>query len=330
MRRRRVLRWGVASGLLALALWAVVHRDDVAVASLEAWLSGLGPWAAPLFVLVYAVGAVAFLPGSVMTLAGGAIFGPVQGTLLALAGATAGATAAFLIARFLGGEWVTRRLGGRLERLVAGAERDGWRLVAFLRLVPLFPFNVVNYALGLTRVRLGPYVIASALCMLPGAAGYAYLGHAGREAAQGTHTALQTALIGLALLATAVFLLPRLAARLRPVSRIAVDELRELLDRGEGLVLIDVRGRDEFCESPGHIPGAACVPVDELAGRVDELGAADGALRVLVCQTDRRSTRAARILMQAGLSGARVLSGGVEAWRGNGGAMRTCDPKEMQ
>ncbi|MGM0577382.1 MAG: TVP38/TMEM64 family protein [Myxococcota bacterium] len=219
MSRRRVARWAAAGGLLLLIVWAVMHRDDVAVSSLEGWLTGLGPWAAPTFVLAYAVGTIAFLPGSVMTLAGGAVFGPVQGTLLSLAGATAGATAAFLVARFLGGEWVARRLGGRSERIVRGIERDGWRFVAFVRLVPLFPFNVVNYGLGLTKIGLVPYVVATALCMIPGAAGYAFMGHAGREAAEGTQTALQAALIGLALLATAMFLLPRVARRLRSGSR---------------------------------------------------------------------------------------------------------------
>lgn len=329
MTRYRVIRLVTTSGLVALVVWAIIHRDDVDVASFETWLNDLGPWAAPLFVLVYAVGAVAFLPGSVMTLAGGAVFGPVQGALLSLAGATLGATGAFLIARFLGGEWVARRLAGRLERLVRGIERDGWRFVAFVRLVPLFPFNVVNYGLGLTRIRLAPYVVATALCMIPGAAGYAFLGHAGREAAAGAQTAVQAGLIGLALLAAAVFLLPRLARLLRSVKTIEVDELRELQERGEVVSLLDVRSRDEFCAPPGHIPGATCVPLDEIAERVDEVGASGDATRVLVCKTDKRSTRAARILMGAGLSDVRVLAGGVDAWLGTGNAMSTCDAKEM-
>jgi rhodanese-related sulfurtransferase len=131
------------------------------------------------------------------------------------------------------------------------------------------------------------------------------------------------------LLATAVFLLPRLARLLRSVETIEVDELRGLLDRGEAVTLLDVRSRDEFCAPPGHIPGAACVPLDEIVERVDEVGASDGETCVLVCKTDKRSTRAARILMGAGLSDVRVLVGGVDAWFGTGNAMSTCNVKEM-
>jgi uncharacterized membrane protein YdjX (TVP38/TMEM64 family)/rhodanese-related sulfurtransferase len=330
MNKTRVIRWAGVGGLALLIFWGVTHRDAIAVSSVQAWLTGQGSWAAPLFVLAYAIGAVAFLPGSVMTLAGGAFFGPLQGTLLSLTGATLGATGSFLVARFLGGEWVTSKLGGRLEQLVRGIERDGWRFVAFVRLVPLFPFNVINYGLGLTRIRLVPYVVATALGMIPGAAGYAFVGHAGRAAASGTQTALQAGLIGLALLATTVFLLPRLARLLRPVKTIDVDGLRELLGRGQGVALIDVRARDEFCAPPGHIPGAACVPVDEIADRVDQLGGSDDEARVLVCRTDRRSTRAARILMGAGLSEVLVLAGGVDAWFGAGNPMSTCNSKETK
>jgi uncharacterized membrane protein YdjX (TVP38/TMEM64 family) len=100
---------------------------------------------------------VAFLPGAVFGLAGGALFGPVWGSLWNLIGATLGATLAFLAARYTAGDWVARRTGARLKALVEGVEAEGWRFVAFVRLVPLFPFNLLNYALGLTRIRLDHY-----------------------------------------------------------------------------------------------------------------------------------------------------------------------------
>ena len=78
-----------------------------------------------------------------------------------------------------------RAAGERLARLIRGVEEEGWRFVAFVRLVPLFPFNLMNYAFGLTRIRLGEYVVASFVCMAPGAFAYTYLGYAGREAASG-------------------------------------------------------------------------------------------------------------------------------------------------
>jgi uncharacterized membrane protein YdjX (TVP38/TMEM64 family) len=97
---------------------------------------------------------------------------------------------------------------------MAGVEAEGWRFVAFVRLVPLFPFNLTNYAFGLTRISLQHYVLASVVCMVPGTLAYTWLGHAGREAAAGDTAAIRYGLIALALLAAIAFL-PRLARRLR-------------------------------------------------------------------------------------------------------------------
>ena len=107
-----------------------------------------------------------------------------------------------------------RKAGGRLDRLIAGVEAEGWRFVAFMRLVPLVPFNLLNYALGLTRIPLVPYVLASLVCMAPGAVAYTWLGYAGREAAAGNVAAIRYGLLALGLLA-AIALLPRLVRRLR-------------------------------------------------------------------------------------------------------------------
>ncbi len=210
----RAARWLVAAGLVALIGWSLLHRDAISGAAVEAWLADLGPWAAPAFVLVYVVGALVFLPGSVMTLAGGAVFGPVLGTLLSLSGATIGAAAAFSVSRALGGKWVEQRVEGRrLGRIVRGIEDDGWRFVAFVRLVPVFPYNALNYALGLTRISLVQYVVVSAICMAPGAAAFTYVGYAGREALHGPGAALQAGLLGLGLLATVIFVVPRIVRR---------------------------------------------------------------------------------------------------------------------
>jgi uncharacterized membrane protein YdjX (TVP38/TMEM64 family) len=108
-----------------------------------------------------AAGTVAFLPGSLFALVGGALFGPVWGAILNLLGATIGAGIAFLVARCLAGDWVAQKAAGRLKRLISGVEAEGWRLVAFVRLVSLFPFNLTNYALGLTRIVFLAYVVTS-------------------------------------------------------------------------------------------------------------------------------------------------------------------------
>ncbi len=214
MSRARLLRITLIVLLLAGIALGLQYREALNTESLQAWLAQWGVVAPLIFMLIYAVATVFFLPGSLLTLAGGALFGPLWGTLINLTGATLGATLAFLVARYLGAEWVEKKSGERLARIQAGVEAEGWRFVAFTRLVPLFPFNLLNYALGLTRIRLLHYIIASYLCMLPGAIAYTYLGYAGREAVAGSEGMIQKGLLALALLALVAFL-PRLIQRLR-------------------------------------------------------------------------------------------------------------------
>ena len=208
--RRVVLLLVLAAGVGS----AYVYRDHISVAALEHWLGQLG-WTAPLvFVACYAIAAVFFMPGTLFTLAGGALFGPVFGILYNLAGATLGATLAFLAARYLASDWAARHTGKRLQQLVDGVENEGWRFVAFVRLVPLFPFNVLNYALGLTKIRLPTYAITSFVFMAPGAAAYTYLGYAGREVAAGGEDLIRKALLAVAVIATVAFV-SRIILRLR-------------------------------------------------------------------------------------------------------------------
>ena len=150
-------------------------------------------------------------------MAGGALFGPAWGAVLALAGATIGATAGFLAARHLAGDWTRRRIagrGGRIERLADAIDAEGWRAVALLRLVPVLPLSLTDWGLGLTRIPLGTYVATSAVFMAPGAIAYAWLGHAGREAAAGDTAAIRWGLLALCLLAAAA-IAAHIAARRR-------------------------------------------------------------------------------------------------------------------
>jgi uncharacterized membrane protein YdjX (TVP38/TMEM64 family) len=167
---------------VAAALWLGRSLD---VTIIVQRVGELGPMAWLAFMVIYALATVLFLPGSVLTLAGGSLFGPVLGTFVNLTGATLGATLAFLLSRYLASDWVEQKAGGRLKQLKDGVEGEGWRFVAFVRLVPLFPFNLLNYALGLTRIRLLHYLVATYVCMLPGAFAYTCLGYAGRETVAG-------------------------------------------------------------------------------------------------------------------------------------------------
>ena len=210
-------RWARLALMLILAgavAAAYFHRDQLNLETLDASIKQAGMLGPLLFMAIYALATVLFLPGSILTLAGGALFGPVAGTLYNLTGATLGATLAFLVARYLASDWVARKAGGRLKQLIEGVEQEGWRFVAFTRLVPLFPFFLLNYALGLTRVRLWHYILASYVFMFPGAFAYTYLGYAGREAIAGGEGMIQKGLLALALLALVAFL-PRFIKRLR-------------------------------------------------------------------------------------------------------------------
>ena len=224
-------RLALALLLIAAAASAAVYRDRIDLATLDALLSSLGLWAPIGYMVLYALATVAFVPGAIFALAGGALFGPVWGSLWNLLGATFGATLTFVVARYVAGDWAGRKAGGFLGRLIAGVDAEGWRFVAFVRLVPLFPFNLSNYALGLTRIPLHQYVIATFICMIPGAVAYTWLGYAGRSALTGETDAVRYGLLALGLLA-AIALLPRLVRRMR--ASFAWNEATELKHRLDG------------------------------------------------------------------------------------------------
>jgi uncharacterized membrane protein YdjX (TVP38/TMEM64 family)/rhodanese-related sulfurtransferase len=309
-------RVGLAAALAGAAIWVLLTQDRLDLAALAARLRSLGEWAPAGFVASFAVATVLFLPGSLFGLAGGALFGPVWGAVWNLAGATLGATLAFLAARYVASDWVARRAAGRAKQLVDGVEAEGWRFVALMRLVPLVPFNLLNYALGLTRIRLADYALATLVCMAPGAVGYAWLGYAGREAAAGNSQALSYGLLGMALLALVIFL-PRLVRRLRraPSGWISTAELKRRLDAGTGITVVDVRGPEEFGGPLGHISGARNLPLSEFARAPDELAASGERPIVLVCATDKRSARAAEVLRSAGFRNVLIVRGGMVQWQ---------------
>lgn len=312
----KLLRGALVASLVAGIGTGIYYGRVLDAAAVQQIASAAGDVAPLLFVLGYALATVLFVPGSALTIGGGTLFGPVAGTFYSLTGATLGATLAFLAARYLVSDWVARRAGGRLADFVRGVESEGWRFVAFVRLVPLFPFNLLNYALGLTRIPLMHYVAASYLTMLPGAAAYTYLGYAGREALAGSENLIRTGLIALALLAVAVFL-PRLARRLRRppmVDTIDARAFRRRLERGAPPAILDVRGADEYRGELGHIPGALNIPLADLPQAFSQIEPLKEADIVVVCRTDKRSAKAADLLRGAGFRGIGVLQGGMEQW----------------
>ena len=305
-------------GALAIAIVAAwLHRDALDMAALDGRVRDAGAWGPAFFMGAYATATVLSLPGALLTLAGGALFGPVWGTFYSLTGATIGATAAFAIARYAASDWVRRRAGGWTRSLIDGVEKEGWRFVAFVRLVPLLPFNLLNYALGMTRIPLWHYVLASYVFMLPGALAYTYLGYAGREAIAGADGMLQKGLAALALLAAVAFL-PRFMRRLRGSERSASEtlgaaDLKARLDERLEILVLDVRTVADYAD--GHVPGAANVPVETLPQRVSELAAWRDRPLAVICRTNRRSGEAARQLRELGFRNVLLVNDGMLAWQ---------------
>jgi uncharacterized membrane protein YdjX (TVP38/TMEM64 family) len=211
---RNLLRAGLLAFVAAIVLWSIANRDVFSAASVDDWLTGLGSLAPLAFIALYTLGTLGLVPGSLFTLAGGALFGPVWGTAFSIVGATLGASLAFLIARYAAGDWIRRMGGSKFEQLLSKTEAEDWRFVAFVRLVPLFPFSFTNYALGITRIGFLSYVVTSFVCMLPGAIAFSWLGYAGRSALEGDRAAIHYGLLALGLLAVIVFA-PRFLRRFR-------------------------------------------------------------------------------------------------------------------
>ncbi|MBI2026660.1 MAG: TVP38/TMEM64 family protein [Deltaproteobacteria bacterium] len=146
--------------------------------NLKLWIQSLGFFAPFIFILLYIVATVLCLPGSALTILAGLIFGAAFGTILVVIGSNIGALASFLITRLLGRHVAEKFLRGRVAKIDKSIKKNGFYVVLWLRLVPLFPFNVLNYALGLTKVTVKQYVLGNVLGMLPGTFVYVSLGNA--------------------------------------------------------------------------------------------------------------------------------------------------------
>ncbi len=308
----------IAFGLAAAAILLALIRDRLDIESMQDWIRQLGLWAPLGHVLLFALGTVLFMPGALFGLVGGVLFGPFWGTLLNLAGATMGATAAFIVARYLAADWVRAKAGSRGERLISGVEAEGWRFVALMRLVPLVPFNLLNYALGLTRISLAQYALASLVAMTPGTLAFTWLGHAGRQALDGDMAAIRYGLLALSVLAAIAFI-PRIVRRLLSDATepdwIEVEELARLLDKKRRVTVIDVRSPVDYAGGPlGHIADARNLPLAEVTPRLTELASLKSDLVVLVCRTHKMSSTAASQLQAAGFSDVRVVRGGMVKW----------------
>jgi len=196
--------------IVVVALFVLARLFDVQTLfkDLLSWIDGAGIVGGAVFVAIYIGATVLFVPGSILTLGAGFVFGVAEGTAYVSLGSIIGATLAFLVGRYLARDWVAAKVAGseRFGAIDDAVGREGWKIVGLTRLSPIFPFNLLNYAYGLTKVSLRGYFFASWIGMLPGTVMYVYIGSLAASLAtlggQRSRTNLEWVLYGVGLLAT--------------------------------------------------------------------------------------------------------------------------------
>ncbi|MBM7578774.1 TVP38/TMEM64 family protein [Jeotgalibacillus terrae] len=172
-------KWGGWILIAAIVAGLIVLNQtvlDLSPDRIRGWILSVGILAPVLYVVLYTVRPFILFPASVLSLAGGLAFGPLYGTLLTMAGATAGAILAFMFAKKAGAKRVEEKLGKRGEKLQDQLEHNGFFIVLLLRLVPLFNFDLISYAAGASKVRLLPFALATLIGIIPGTFAYTFLG----------------------------------------------------------------------------------------------------------------------------------------------------------
>lgn len=193
------------------------------MAGLE-WIENAGALGLIVFFILYVVVTVLMLPGVILTLGAGVVFGVVKGSLLVSLSSTVGATAAFLIGRYIARSWVEGRIESHaiLQAMDKAVGKEGWKIVGLTRLSPIFPYNVLNYAFSLTRVSLRDYVVASWIGMMPATVLYIYIGslagslaELGADRTEHVRTPAEWTLyaVGLAATAAVTIIITRIARR---------------------------------------------------------------------------------------------------------------------
>ena len=171
----KISRGVLKPAIILVALIIIIEATryfgfDTRLSQLKLWILSLGFWGPFVFAIIYAVSVTALVPGSAMTIAAGALFGTIKGVIIVSVASTLGAALSFFIARHLARETVERWLekNEKFKKLDKLTEKRGAVIVAITRLVPLFPFTLLNYGFGLTKVRFSTYLFWSWVCMFPG------------------------------------------------------------------------------------------------------------------------------------------------------------------
>lgn len=216
-----VLLFIILGFVIALKTGIVEKIQDVE--AMQNFFDSFGVWGYLVFILVYVASCVFMLPGSMLTIIAGIVFGPIVGGFISLVGAIFGATAAFLIAKYVARGLIEDKIGKNemFRKIDDGVEKNGTSFLILTRLVPVFPFSFQNYAYGLTKIKLGTYFIISLICMAPGAFIYAYM--AGEIVTNGFSAGL---LIKFAIAGVMLFLISLIPKYIAKKKRINMDELK--------------------------------------------------------------------------------------------------------
>ncbi len=233
MKGKNIGRLAVVAVIVAVALIAVIRFDvPELLQRLLSWIDDQGFVGVLVFIGTYIAATVLFIPGSVLTLGAGFVFGVVGGTVSVSIASTVGAFLAFLVGRYLARDWVAAKTEGAagFRAIDDAVGREGWKIVFLTRLSPIFPFNLLNYAYGLTSVSAPAYLLASWIGMLPGTVMYVYLGSLAANLATlgaggGGRSPVQWLLYGLGLAATVAVTIF--------VTRLAKRALKEALPEAE-------------------------------------------------------------------------------------------------
>jgi uncharacterized membrane protein YdjX (TVP38/TMEM64 family) len=194
---------------LVLAGTKYFHLQEL-LKKVLSWVADLGVWGPFFYIVIYILACVFLIPGSILTLGAGVLFGVLKGSIIVSIAATVGATCAFLVGKHFARDWVEKKIQAtpKFQAIDEAVAREGWKIVGLTRLSPVFPFNLLNYAYSLTRVSLRDYFFASWIGMMPGTVLYVYIGSLAGEIARigserGSRTSAEWVLYIVGLIATA-------------------------------------------------------------------------------------------------------------------------------
>ena len=182
MQRSNILKIFFLLVFIGLLVFAFLNKDKIDLVLIKEQINSLGIFAPMIFIAIYVVAAIAFLPSFTFTMLGGLLFGTLLGGLYSLIGASLGAMISFLISRYFASDWLEKSNSGMIQKLREGSEKQGWKFLAFTRLSMVFPYNLQNYGFGLTKMSCFQFTLITFLTMAPSTFFYAYLGFMGELA----------------------------------------------------------------------------------------------------------------------------------------------------